>query len=93
MHCLVLTHAPLDACQAAVSRPIVWATFAGNISTDIYLILIPIPMLWRSSLRMYKKIASTIIFSAGLLVLVCATLKTAYVLVVSSLNAIFSTRN
>ncbi|RJE19148.1 hypothetical protein PHISCL_08511 [Aspergillus sclerotialis] len=74
---------PGNACQAAVSRPIVWATFAGNISSDIYLILIPIPMLWRSSLRMYKKIASTIVFSAGLLVLVCATLKTAYVLVLT----------
>lgn len=78
----VLTHIP-DACQAAVSRPIVWASFAANISTDIYLILIPIPMLWRSSLRTYKKIASTIVFSSGILVLVFATLKSASVLVVS----------
>lgn len=40
-------------------------------------------MLWGSSLKMYKKIASTIVFSSGLLVLVCATLKTVAVLVVS----------
>lgn len=66
-----------------MSRPIVWASFAANISTDIYLILIPIPMLWRSSLRTYKKIASTIVFSSGILVLVFATLKSASVLVVS----------
>lgn len=66
-----------------MSRPIVWSSFAANISTDVYLILIPIPLLWQSSLRMYKKVASTIVFGVGFLVLVCATLKTVSVLVVS----------
>ncbi|KAG9496075.1 hypothetical protein J7337_012651 [Fusarium musae] len=36
-----------------------------NISTDIYLIAIPLPMLWGSSLKMIKKIASTIVLGAG----------------------------
>lgn len=67
-----------------MSRPIVWASWAANASTDIYLIVIPVPMLWRSSLRMYKKIAATLVFSSGILVLVFATLKTAAVLVVCS---------
>ncbi|OLN86690.1 hypothetical protein CCHL11_03875 [Colletotrichum chlorophyti] len=66
---------------AAVSLPIIWTSFAANISTDIYLILIPIPLLWESTLRLTKKIASTIILGAGIFVLVCATLKSVFVLV------------
>ncbi|CAG5169333.1 uncharacterized protein ALTATR162_LOCUS7028 [Alternaria atra] len=72
---------PGNACQAAVSKPIIWMTFVFNVSTDVYLLLIPIPMLWKSSLKKYKKIAATLVLSAGILVIVCATLKSIYVIV------------
>jgi hypothetical protein len=72
-----------DVCQAAISRPIIWVSFASNVLTDIYLILIPLPMLWQSTLKPLKKIASTIVLGAGIFVLVCATLKSVFVLVVS----------
>ncbi|UNI23416.1 hypothetical protein JDV02_009236 [Purpureocillium takamizusanense] len=72
---------PSNSCQAAISRPIVWVSFASNVSTDLYLISIPLPMLWRSSLKMPKKIASTIVLGSGIFVLVCATLKSIFVLV------------
>ncbi|KAL0941655.1 uncharacterized protein CTRU02_204418 [Colletotrichum truncatum] len=72
---------PGNACQAAISLPIIWTSFAANVSTDIYLILIPIPLLWESTLRLVKKIASTIVLGAGIFVLVCATLKSIFVLV------------
>ncbi|KAF4345063.1 integral membrane protein PTH11 [Fusarium beomiforme] len=72
---------PGNSCQAAISKPIVWVSFAANISTDIYLIAIPLPMLWGSSLKMIKKIASTIVLGAGIFVLVCATLKSVFVLI------------
>ncbi|KAK2598064.1 hypothetical protein QQS21_005775 [Conoideocrella luteorostrata] len=72
---------PGNTCQPAISRPIIWVSFAANICTDIYLILIPLPMLWGSSLKMIKKIASTIVLGAGIFVLVCATLKSVFVLV------------
>ncbi|KAJ4172542.1 hypothetical protein NW754_002743 [Fusarium falciforme] len=72
---------PGTSCQAAISRPIVWVSFAANVSTDIYLIAIPLPMLWGSSLKMIKKIASTFILGAGIFVLVCAILKSVFVLV------------
>ncbi|KAF5020483.1 hypothetical protein F66182_7493 [Fusarium sp. NRRL 66182] len=72
---------PGNSCQAAISRPIVWVSFAANISTDIYLIAIPLPMLWGSSLKTIKKMASTIVLGAGIFVLVCATLKSIFVLV------------
>lgn len=75
--------APLDVCQPAISKPIIAVTFAANLLTDPYLILIPIPMLWKSSLKLLKKIATTIVLSAGVFILVCATLKSVFILVVS----------
>ncbi|KFA71447.1 hypothetical protein S40288_04305 [Stachybotrys chartarum IBT 40288] len=72
---------PGNSCQAAISLPIVWSSFATNIVTDLYLIVIPIPLLWGSTLKVMKKIASTIILCAGIFVLVCATLKSIFVLV------------
>lgn len=39
----LLTILLIDACQAAVSSPIVWVTFASSVVTDIYLIMIPLP--------------------------------------------------
>jgi hypothetical protein len=79
---------PGNACQAAISKPIVWVSFVSNVSTDIILILIPVPMLWKSSLRLLKKIAATMVLSAGVLIIVCATLKSIYVIVVSSVSTI-----
>jgi len=72
---------PGNVCQAAISKPVIWASFAANVSTDIYLISIPLPMLWESRLRTLKKIASSIILGAGVFVLVCAMLKSIFVLV------------
>lgn len=40
-------------------------------------------MLWKSSLKLLKKIATTVVLSAGVFVLVCATLKSIFILVVS----------
>lgn len=79
----------LGSCQAAVSRPIIWTSFTTNLITDIYLIMIPLPMLWGSSLKTYKKVASTIVLGAGIFVLVCAILKTILVLTVSPKSAQF----
>ncbi|KAH6972115.1 hypothetical protein BKA56DRAFT_593736 [Ilyonectria sp. MPI-CAGE-AT-0026] len=72
---------PGNSCQAAISKPIIWVSFAANVSTDIYLIGIPIPMLWQSGLKTIKKIAYTVVLSTGIFVLVCATLKSIFVLV------------
>lgn len=79
---------PGNTCQAAVSKPILWVMFVGNVSTDIYLFVIPLPMLWQSSLQTYKKLAATLVLSGGILIVVCAILKSVYVLVVSSALAI-----
>ncbi|KAF2445832.1 hypothetical protein P171DRAFT_431224 [Karstenula rhodostoma CBS 690.94] len=72
---------PGNTCQAAVSRPIIWVMFIGNVSTDAYLFVIPLPMLWQSSLKTYKKLAATLVLSGGILIVVCAILKSVFVLV------------
>lgn len=78
---------PGNTCQPAVSAPIVWVSFITNVLTDIFLFFIPIPMLWKSSLRLYKKMAATLVLGAGVLIIICALLKSIYVIIVS----IFST--
>ncbi|KAL8362542.1 hypothetical protein RB601_008066 [Gaeumannomyces tritici] len=80
-HYWQVTPNPGNQCQPALSAPIVWSSFAANVSTDIYLILIPLDLLWGSTLKLYQKIASTIVLGTGIFVLVCAILKTIYVLV------------
>lgn len=72
---------PGNQCQAAVSRPIIWVSFICNISTDILLLMIPLPMLWQSTLKLLKKVAASLVLSAGVLIIICAILKTVYVLV------------
>lgn len=69
-------------CQAAVSRPIVVVCFVGNVVTDLYLIMIPLPMLWKSTLKLVQKVASSFVLGAGVFVLVCATVKSILVLLV-----------
>ncbi|KAB8265817.1 hypothetical protein BDV32DRAFT_115916 [Aspergillus pseudonomiae] len=71
---------PGNTCQPAISKATIWVTFIANIITDPYLIFIPIPMLWKSSLRLIKKIATTVVLGAGVFVLVCATLKSVFLI-------------
>lgn len=79
---------PGNVCQAGISMPIIWVSFVSNVATDLYLLFIPIPMLWGSSLKLLKKLATTLLLSAGLLIVICATLKSIHVIVVSVINAV-----
>ncbi|KAJ5684725.1 uncharacterized protein N7477_001070 [Penicillium maclennaniae] len=72
---------PGNLCQPAISKPVISVTFAANLLTDPYLIFIPIPMLWKSSLKLIKKIATTIVLGAGVFILVCATLKSVFLII------------
>jgi hypothetical protein len=83
----LLTCWPLDVCQGAVSLPIVWVTFASSVITDIYLILVPLPMLWGTKLKLIKKILGTFVLGAGVFVLVCSLVKTIFVITVSPNDA------
>ncbi|KAL1794561.1 hypothetical protein ACET3X_006377 [Alternaria dauci] len=71
---------PGNTCTAAESKKLIWVTFILNVVTDLYLLLIPIPMLWKSSLKMYDKIAAMTVLGAGMLVIVCAIVKSFYLI-------------
>ncbi|RYP78899.1 hypothetical protein DL771_000284 [Monosporascus sp. 5C6A] len=67
------------ACQPAVSSQIVWVYCAMNIITDLYLISIPVPLLWQSSLKPLKKIGLITLFSGGIFIMVCGILRAALI--------------
>ncbi|KAK4125692.1 hypothetical protein N657DRAFT_591410 [Parathielavia appendiculata] len=66
---------PGNSCQPAISKIDIFVTVVLNVLTDIYLMSIPIPMLWQSSLRPLKKAGLILLFSGGLFVTVAGILR------------------
>lgn len=71
-------------CQPAISKVDIIVTLVLNVVTDIYLICIPVPLLWKSSLRPLKKAGLIILFSGGLFVTVAGVLRCVLILSVST---------
>lgn len=46
-----------------------------NITTDAYLILIPVPMLWGTQLPTFKKLTLVVVFSGALFVMAAGLLR------------------
>lgn len=78
-----LTEICLDICQPAVSAQVVWVYLAFNVITDLYLLSIPLPMLWAAALRPLKKAGLMVLFGGGILVIACATLRCVLIITVS----------
>lgn len=72
-----------DVCQPAVSNQVIWVYLSFNVSTDLYLLSIPLPMLWQAKLKPIKKWGLLFLFSGGLFVVVCATLRCVLIVTVS----------
>ncbi|KAI2629909.1 hypothetical protein GGR54DRAFT_284512 [Hypoxylon sp. NC1633] len=70
---------PGNECQPAISNGVVWVFGSLNVVTDLYLISIPLPMLWQSSLKPVKKFGLIILFSGGIFVIVCALLRAVFI--------------
>ncbi|KAI2627578.1 hypothetical protein GGR54DRAFT_652420 [Hypoxylon sp. NC1633] len=70
---------PGNVCQPALSNQVIWVYLSMNVITDLYLISIPVPMLWQSSLKPVKKFGLIILFSGGLFVVACAILRCALI--------------
>ncbi|KAL2757019.1 hypothetical protein ACRALDRAFT_1081040 [Sodiomyces alcalophilus JCM 7366] len=58
---------------------IVWGYYIFNVLTDLYLLSIPLPLLWGTRLKPYKKVGMIILFGGGIFVIVCATLRCVYI--------------
>ncbi|KAI0552172.1 hypothetical protein F4679DRAFT_536230 [Xylaria curta] len=66
---------PGDGCQPAVSTRVVWVYASLNIVSDLYLLSIPIPMLWNTTLALPKKLGLIVLFSGGVFIIVCALIR------------------
>ncbi|KAI4591734.1 hypothetical protein KJ359_012657 [Pestalotiopsis sp. 9143b] len=62
-------------CQPAISRINVFVTLAFNVSTDLYLLTIPIPMLWSAQIQLWKKLGLIVLFSGGIFVMMAGILR------------------
>jgi hypothetical protein len=77
---LVLTS--LDFCQPAISKIDIFVTVVLNVVTDIYLLTIPLPMLWQSKLPPFKKAGLMVLFSGGAFVTMAGILRCVLILTV-----------
>ncbi|EQL01350.1 hypothetical protein G6O67_005275 [Ophiocordyceps sinensis] len=66
---------PGNVCHPAISNQLIWVYLSFNVFTDLYLISIPLPMLWKANLRPLRKLGLMILLSGGLFVVVCAILR------------------
>ncbi|KAI4162892.1 MAG: hypothetical protein LQ342_003403 [Letrouitia transgressa] len=71
---------PGNACQTAIATIEVAVLLAMNISTDLYLMSVPLPMIWKSRLAMKKKWVLSIMFSGGILIIVAGILRCVLIL-------------
>ncbi|KAK8002222.1 sugar transporter [Apiospora arundinis] len=62
-------------CQPAISKVDIFVTVVLNVVTDLYLLTIPIPMLWQSSIKPVKKAALIVMFSGGVFVTAAGVLR------------------
>ncbi|KAF9877958.1 hypothetical protein CkaCkLH20_04534 [Colletotrichum karsti] len=66
---------PGNFCQPAISKINILVTVVLNVLTDLYLLSIPIPMLWTSKLPMRKKLGLIVLFSGGIFVTMAGILR------------------
>ncbi|KAM0431018.1 hypothetical protein ACHAPT_005655 [Fusarium lateritium] len=66
---------PGNYCQPAISNIDIFVTVVLNATTDLYLLSIPVPMLWSARLPMPKKIGLITLFSGGIFVTAAGILR------------------
>lgn len=81
---LLTTSCKFSALCYSVSSPaILWTFLACNIITDLYIIWLPMPMLFKSTLPMATKIALATLFGCGIFVTIAGILRVTYIVYVS----------
>ncbi|GKT49856.1 uncharacterized protein ColSpa_10037 [Colletotrichum spaethianum] len=66
---------PGNFCQPAISKINILVTVVLNVLTDLYLLSIPIPMLWGAQLPLRKKLGLIVLFSGGIFVTMAGILR------------------
>ncbi|KAH7262593.1 hypothetical protein BKA59DRAFT_519488 [Fusarium tricinctum] len=76
---------PGTHCHAAISPGLIWTCLSFNLITDLYLIMIPMPMLWKAAMPWPQKVGLITLFSCGLFVTMAAILRVVH-LVANPIN-------
>ncbi|ERF68289.1 hypothetical protein EPUS_02745 [Endocarpon pusillum Z07020] len=71
---------PGNSCQPAISKIDCLVTVVLNVVTDMYLISIPLPLLWKAQLSKRRKSLFLIVFGGGFFVMACGILRCALIL-------------
>ncbi|KAH6951140.1 hypothetical protein BKA56DRAFT_505876 [Ilyonectria sp. MPI-CAGE-AT-0026] len=71
---------PGNLCQPASSKLLIFLVVTLNIVTDIYLMAIPIPVLWKAKVPKFKKLMLVLLFSGGVFVMVAGILRCVLIL-------------
>ncbi|KAH8172302.1 hypothetical protein LIA77_09070 [Sarocladium implicatum] len=71
---------PGNFCQPAVSKLQAWTLICTNITTDFYIMTIPVPMIWQARISKTKKAGLGVMLCGGLLTAVFGGLRCGYVL-------------
>ncbi|OTA77940.1 hypothetical protein M434DRAFT_40189, partial [Hypoxylon sp. CO27-5] len=66
---------PGNSCQPAVSRIFVFVVLIPNIVTDIYLLSIPLPLLWKVNISCRRKIVLISLFSGAIFSLIISIIR------------------
>ncbi|KAK6541895.1 hypothetical protein TWF694_007672 [Orbilia ellipsospora] len=71
---------PGNACQPAISKIDCYVTVVLNVITDLYLMYIPLPLLWRAQIPLKRKFLLIAMFSGGCFVIMAGILRVAFIL-------------
>lgn len=69
-----------DLCQPTHSRVYVLVVVILNILTDVYLLSIPLPLLWTVNLNLKRKIPLMVLFSGATFVMIAGIIRAATIM-------------
>lgn len=71
---------PGNFCQPAISKIDLYVTVVLNVLTDLYLMSIPMPMLWKANLEIKRKLSLILVFGGGIFVMMAGILRCALII-------------
>lgn len=70
----------VDYCQPAISKIDLYVTVMLNVLTDMFLMSIPMPMLWKANLEIKRKLSLILVFGGGVFVMMAGILRCALII-------------
>ncbi|KKY20693.1 hypothetical protein UCRPC4_g04160 [Phaeomoniella chlamydospora] len=83
---------PGNLCQPTKSKVYVLVTVVLNIITDIYLLSIPLPLLWKVNISLRKKLTLMLLFSGAAFVIMASLIRAVVILTAGPNGAVSGSR-